>query len=147
MASVAKILSNLSLIMVGPVHGLGTRCGSLVRSNIRSKSGPSSLNFLDTTTRVVGASRSVRRHHCSRSLIACPCREARSLRWIGPSPPLAASGPSCPFNSPLPAFVHRLYVSTGLSWDARTFLRHYLPAVRVPPHVLILNSTDNSNYC
>jgi hypothetical protein len=51
-------------------HGLGSRCGSLVRSNIRTKSGPSSRNFHDTTTRVVGASRSIRRHDYSRSLIA-----------------------------------------------------------------------------
>ena len=57
---------------VALVHGLGTRCGSLVRSNIRSKSGPSSLDFLDTTTRVVGASRSSGRHDYSRSPIAYP---------------------------------------------------------------------------
>ena len=44
--------SNHGWPRVAVVHGLGTRCGSLVRSNIRSKSGPSSLNFLDTTTRI-----------------------------------------------------------------------------------------------
>lgn len=37
---------------VALVHCLGSRCGSLVRSNIRSKSGPSSLNLFDTTTRI-----------------------------------------------------------------------------------------------
>jgi len=64
--------SNHGWPRVALLHGLGTRCGSLARSNIRSKSGPSSLNFLDTTTRVVGASRSSGRHDYSRSPIAYP---------------------------------------------------------------------------
>ena len=48
----AKILSNLSLIMVGPVlpllHGLGTSPGSSQRSNIRAKSAPQSFRTSST---------------------------------------------------------------------------------------------------
>jgi hypothetical protein len=104
---------------VALVHGLGTRCGSLVRSNIRSKSGPSSLDFLDTTTRVVGASRSSGRLDYSRSPIASPEPSLPIARGQMPmdrphrphSLLSTVSGPPRSFNSPMPAFVHQVYVN------------------------------------
>ena len=102
---------------VGLVYCLGTRCGSLVRSNIRSKSGPSSRLSTSSTRRHAWLA-----HHVPLGVTTTPdlqspipSRLSRShegrCRWIGPSHTLPLSGPSSPFNSDTPPFVHPLYVN------------------------------------